>query len=118
MTGGTGVDFALDFVGTRTTAQTALAATRRGGTLVLTGLGTTEFGFGVNELIRSGRTVKGNTMGMGAFRSEYPKLVDLYRKGTLKLDELVSQTLRLDQVQVAFDAIEHGDVARSVLVTT
>jgi S-(hydroxymethyl)glutathione dehydrogenase/alcohol dehydrogenase len=56
-------------------------------------------------------------MGMGAFRSEYPKLVELYREGILKLDELVSQTLHLDQAHVAFDAIERGDVARSVLVT-
>jgi Zn-dependent alcohol dehydrogenase len=115
-TGGLGTTFAFDFVGTAATAHAALAMTRRGGTLVVTGLAQTELTFTANDLIRAGRTVKGNFMGMGAFRSEYPKLVRLYEEGVLQVDELVSQQLPLERVQAAFEAMERGDVARSVLV--
>jgi Zn-dependent alcohol dehydrogenase len=115
LTGG-GTTFAFDFVGIPSTARDALQMTRRGGTLVLTGLGQPDLTFNINDLIRAGRTVKGNTMGMGEFRSEYPKLIELYREGALKLDELVSLRLPLDQVDTAFEAMHQGDVARSVLI--
>ncbi len=117
LTGGLGTTFAFDFVGTAQTARHALASTRRGGTLVLTGLGSPELSFDVNDLIRAGRTIKGNLMGMGDFRTGYATLVGLYRDGLLQLDVLVSQRLTLDDVQVAFDAMAEGDVARSVFIT-
>ncbi len=117
LTGGLGTTFAFDFVGTAQTARDALATARRGGTLVVTGLGSPELAFGVNDLIRAGRTIKGNLMGMGDFRTGYARLVALYQDGLLQLDELVSQRLDLDQVQVAFDALAEGDVARSVFIT-
>jgi Zn-dependent alcohol dehydrogenase len=116
LTGGTGTDFAFDFVGVVDTARGALAMTRRGGTLVLTGLGSPELSFSINELIRAGRTVKGNLMGMGRFSDDYAKLVRLYQEGSLQLDELVSQRFDLDQVHLAFESMGNGDVARSVLV--
>jgi Zn-dependent alcohol dehydrogenase len=116
LTGGDGTTFTFDFVGSGTTARSALPMTRRGGTVVFTGLAGAQLTFSVNDLIRAGRTVKGNMMGMGEFRSEYPKLVRLYHEGLLQLDQLVSMRLRLDQVHDAFDAMQRGDVARSVLV--
>lgn len=118
LTGGRGTDFAFDFVGSTATARTALPMTRPGGTLVLTGLTAPELTFGINELIRSGRVIKGNMMGMGEFRTEYPTLVRLYDEGSLKLDELVSRQLPLDQAEAAFAAMQQGEVARSVLVTS
>jgi len=117
LTGGLGTTFAFDFVGTAQTARDSLAMARRGGTLVLTGLGNPELAFNVNDLIRAGRTIKGNLMGMGDFRTGYAKLVALYQDGSLQLDQLVSQRLELDQVQMAFDAMAEGDVARSVFIT-
>jgi S-(hydroxymethyl)glutathione dehydrogenase/alcohol dehydrogenase len=116
LTEGVGTTFTFDFVGSATTARSALPMTRRGGTVVFTGLANPELTFSVNDLIRAGRTVKGNMMGMGEFRSEYPKLVRLYNQGFLQLDQLVSMRLNLDQVHDAFDAMQGGDVARSVLV--
>ncbi len=116
LTNGSGTTFAFDFVGSMGTARNALPMTRRGGTVVFTGLADPELTFSVNDLIRAGRTVRGNMMGMGEFRAEYPKLVRLYGEGKLQLDELVSLRLRLDQVHDAFDAMQRGDVARSVLI--
>ena len=116
LTGGDGTKFAFDFVGLVETAQDALASARRGGTLVMTGLGNNDHTFNVNELIRSGRTIKGNTMGMGETSADFQRLVSLYQDGQLQLDPLVSQRLKLSEVQVALDAMEHGDVARSVFI--
>lgn len=116
LTGGLGVHVALDFVGISTTAADALAMTRRGGTAVLTGLAEPTMEFSIDELVRAGRQIKGNLMGMGWFRDEFPKLVRLYQEGELKLDELVSKRLDLTEVDVAFAAMSDGDVARSVLV--
>ena len=48
--------------------------------------------------------------------TDVAKLVDLYQKGDLKLDELVSREITLDQVNDAFAAMKTGEIARSVIV--
>ena len=45
-----------------------------------------------------------------------PRYVDLYLKGKLNLDDLVSQRIGLDQVQEGFEALKKGEIARSVIV--
>jgi S-(hydroxymethyl)glutathione dehydrogenase/alcohol dehydrogenase len=44
-----------------------------------------------------------------------PQLVELYQAGKLKLDELVSRTYRLEDINAAFAALEQGEVARSII---
>ena len=46
---------------------------------------------------------------------DVPNLIASYRNGDLKLDELISRTITLDQVNEAFDAMKTGEVARSVI---
>ncbi len=45
-----------------------------------------------------------------------PMLLDLYIQKKLKTDELVSSRIKLDEVNAAFEAMEKGEVARSVIV--
>ncbi|MGD0699317.1 MAG: zinc-binding dehydrogenase [Trebonia sp.] len=116
LTGGAGTMFAFDFVGVPETARNGLAMTRPGGTLVLSGLGAAELTFSINELIRAGRTIKGNFAGMGTFGPEFAKLIKHYQDGALQLDALVSKQLDLSEVQLALDSMSDGAVARSVLV--
>lgn len=47
---------------------------------------------------------------------DIPRLIDLYVKERLKLDELVTLTYPLDEVNEALAALERGEVARSVVV--
>jgi S-(hydroxymethyl)glutathione dehydrogenase/alcohol dehydrogenase len=47
---------------------------------------------------------------------DVPRLIELYRSGQLKLDELVSRTISLDQVNEAMEVMQSGEVARSVIV--
>jgi S-(hydroxymethyl)mycothiol dehydrogenase len=46
---------------------------------------------------------------------DFPLLADLYLKGRLKLDELVTQRISLEGVQASFEAMERGETLRSVI---
>ena len=62
------------------------------------------------------KTIKGCWYGSSNVQKDVPKLVELYKKGELKLDELISRTIALDEVNEAFaSAMEAGEVARSVI---
>ena len=45
----------------------------------------------------------------------FPRLLDLYKSGKLKLDELISRTYPVEQINEAFEALGNGEVARSTL---
>ena len=48
-------------------------------------------------------------------RIDMPRLLDMYMDGKLKIDELVSRTFTLAQVNEAYQALKEGGVARSVV---
>lgn len=49
-------------------------------------------------------------------RIDMPRIVDLYTSGKLKLNELVSRSVRLESINEAFEAMKNGEVARTVIV--
>ena len=55
-------------------------------------------------------------MGSNRFRFDMPKYVEFYLDGRLRLDEMISARLPLDQVNQAFDRMRRGEVARQVIV--
>ena len=118
LTGGLGVDFAFEVIGATPTIQQAFQAVKRGGKAVVVGVPrmgeeTAIQGF---SLALEEKSLVGSLYGSGNFRRDFPKLIDLYMQKKLKIDELVSRTIRLEQVNEAFDAMEKGEVARSVIV--
>ena len=46
---------------------------------------------------------------------DVPRLLELYRRGKLKLDELVSREIKLDDINAGLEALESGGVLRSVI---
>src|SRR3954451_3457187 len=117
LTGGRGADFVFDTVGSPATLATALAATRKGGTVVLTGLSRADsqgaipmFPFVMQE-----KRLIGSVYGSGQPAVDIPKLVSLYQNGRLKLSELVSRTYTLPQVNDALAALAASDGARGVI---
>ena len=58
----------------------------------------------------------GSLYGSTNQRRDMPKLLDLYMRGRLKIDELVSRRIKLDEVNEAFDVMQKGEVARSVII--
>ena len=62
------------------------------------------------------KRIQGSNMGSNRFRVDMPRYIDLYMDGRLKLDELVSQRIALNDVNDGFEAMKAGSVARSVIV--
>jgi S-(hydroxymethyl)glutathione dehydrogenase/alcohol dehydrogenase len=117
-TAGRGADTVFEVVGRAATIRTAFAATRRGGTVVLVGAGSPaeEVRFDAMELFVDAKTVKGCVYGSTDPDRDFPVLVDLVRSGAVDASGLVTRRITLDEINEAFDDMEAGTVARSVIV--
>jgi Zn-dependent alcohol dehydrogenase len=116
---GRGADVVLEVVGIVPTIRQAIDMARRGGEIVLVGLPSIdalmEFSPAMDSIVAA-KTLKGCWYGSSNVQEDVPKLVDAYMNGTLKLDELVSRRITLDEVDEAFEAMGTGEVARSVII--
>jgi S-(hydroxymethyl)glutathione dehydrogenase/alcohol dehydrogenase len=118
LTGQRGADVCFEVVGQQRTIDHAIAMTRRGGHTVLVGLPRMDAVVNVPAFlgtVLAAKTITGCWYGSADVRRDVPRLVDQYRAGQLKLDELVSATITLEEVNEAFDAMTGGEVARSVI---
>jgi S-(hydroxymethyl)glutathione dehydrogenase/alcohol dehydrogenase len=61
------------------------------------------------------KTLKGCWYGSSNVHEDVPKLLDLWKQGKLKLEELISREIKVEDVNEAFAAMERGEVARSVI---
>ena len=61
------------------------------------------------------RTVMGSYLGSARPHIDIPRLLALYRAGRLKLDELITRTYPIEEINTAFDVLAKGEVARSVI---
>jgi NDMA-dependent alcohol dehydrogenase len=114
-----GADVTFEVIGLDPTIQQAIAMARRGGQAILVGVPALDVMVTLPAmigLIVQEKTVKGCWYGSSDVRRDVPRLVDLYRKGQLKLDELISREIKLDGINDAYDAMKSGEVARSVVV--
>ena len=117
--GGRGADVAFEVIGLQNTIEQALGMTRPGGETVLVGVPRLDVMLTLPaafSLVYTARTVKGCWYGSSNVHRDVPKLLDLYKSGDLKLDELISREIKLDEVNEAFDVMKTGEVARSVIV--
>ena len=57
----------------------------------------------------------GSLYGSARPRIDILRLIDLYRAGKLKLDELLTRSYPIEQINDAYAALERGEVARSVV---
>lgn len=116
LTGG-GVDHAIEAIGLKATAEQAFAMLGKGGTATVIGM--VPFGQRIEvdatQLI-SGKRIQGSNMGSNRFRIDMPLYVDWYLSGKLKLDELVSATMPLDDINKGFEALASGSVARQLIL--
>jgi S-(hydroxymethyl)glutathione dehydrogenase/alcohol dehydrogenase len=115
---GGGVDFAFECIGLVPTVQQAIAMTARGGTTVLVGVvPVTELvPISAADLTLQEKHLTGSYMGSNQFRVDMPRYVDFYLDGRLRLDEMISSRIGLDDVNGAFEAMRKGSVARQVIV--
>lgn len=116
LTGG-GVYHAIEAIGMKATTEQAFAMLRIGGTATVVGM----IPVGVNiELpgsdFMSEKRIQGSLMGSNRFQVDIPRYVEMYQRGDLKIDELISGRISLDQVNEGFEQMQRGEVARNVVM--
>ncbi|WP_394251549.1 S-(hydroxymethyl)mycothiol dehydrogenase [Arthrobacter pityocampae] len=117
LTGGNGADVVIDAVGRPETYKQAFYARDLAGTVVLVGVPNPEMTVELPLLDVFGRggSLKSSWYGDCLPSRDFPMLVDHYLQGTLDLDAFVTERIRLDQVEEAFDKMHGGTVLRSVV---
>jgi Zn-dependent alcohol dehydrogenase len=115
-TGG-GVEFAFEMAGSIRALELAYRITRRGGTTVTAGLPppTAALPLPVVNLVGEERTVKGSYIGTCVPTRDIPRYVELYRRGRLPVDRLMSGRLRLEEINAGFDRLHEGKAVRQVI---
>src|SRR3954451_8744408 len=118
LTGGFGVDLAIDAVGHPKVFEQAFYARDLAGRVVLVGVPRPDMTLPLPllEIFGRGGAIKSSWYGDCLPSRDFPLLVDLYRQGRFPLEDFVTETIPLDQVEAAFDKMHHGDVLRSVVV--
>ena len=112
-----GVDYAFEAIGFSKTIVDCYESTRLGGTTVVVGMAPEDDMMTIPALSlpRTEKVIRGSWYGSARPWVDLPKMVDLYMRGRLKLDPLLSRTYPLDEINEAYEALDRGDVARSVL---
>ena len=112
-----GADFAFEFAGVLPALEDAWKMTRRGGTTVTAGLPPPHDALGVNivQLVAEERSLKGSYIGTCVPVRDIPRYVELYKRGRLPVDRLMSGTIPLDAINEGFDRLHDGSVVRLVV---
>jgi S-(hydroxymethyl)glutathione dehydrogenase/alcohol dehydrogenase len=117
MTGG-GVDYSFECIGNVQVMRQALECCHKGwGESCIIGVA----GAGQEIATRpfqlvTGRSWRGTAFGGARGRTDVPKIVDWYMEGRLNIDDLITHTMPLDQINTAFDLMHAGESIRSVVV--
>jgi Zn-dependent alcohol dehydrogenase len=118
ITGGRGADYVFVTVGSRAAIEQSFALLARGGTTVIVGMPASGVpaAFDPVGLADAGQRVLGAKMGAARIAIDIPYLVDLYRQGRLKLDELVTERYPLEEIDAAIAGVIKGEALRNVIV--
>ena len=119
LTDGIGVNHAFVCIDPPATLVPAFRATTKGGNVVVTALTpdtVKEIKIPPLELFVTQKAIMGAVYGFTSPRLQIPELLALYRKGTLKLRELITKTYHLDEIDRGYADLEAGKNLRGVLV--
>lgn len=118
LTEGVGVEYAFDAIALPETTAQAYKALAKNGTLVLVGLAPATqqtLPIAPLNLVLSQKSVMGVLYGDARPRNDIPTMLHLYESGKLKLDELVTRTYTLDQINEAYADMISGKIIRGVI---
>ena len=112
-----GVEFAFEMAGAARALELAYRITARGGTTVSAGLSHPDQRFSLPHLglVADERTLRGSYLGSCVPPRDIPRYIDWYRAGTLPVDRLLSERVRLDDLNAAFDRLAAGESIRQVV---
>lgn len=118
LTGGRMADYVFVTVGSERAIAQAVAMVRPAGTVVLVGMPPENLNFSLSarDLAYRGLRVLGSFMGSTRLQIDIPRLIAHYEHGNLQLDELITKTWPLEQINEAVASMERGEALRNVIV--
>jgi S-(hydroxymethyl)glutathione dehydrogenase/alcohol dehydrogenase len=118
LTGGRGVDHAFECVGRAATIRTAWRSTRRGGQVVVVGMGAKDdlLSLSALDIFHSARTLRSSVYGSADPDREVPELARAVLDGSLDLDRLITGRVALDEAPEALARLARGEGARTVVL--
>lgn len=117
LTGGAGVHYAFEAIGVASGPfLQSILCTRRRGLTVWVGHAPVNTPVTIDaRALFVEKMVMGSLYGSARPHVDFPRLLRLYKSGQLRIDELITRRMHLDDVNSAFDLLAQGKVARSVL---
>ncbi|MEU5881859.1 Zn-dependent alcohol dehydrogenase [Spirillospora sp. NPDC047279] len=118
LTLGQGFDYVFEVVGKSAAIQTAWAATRRGGDVIVVGAGAADDNWQQSafSLLFEGKSLKASLYGGCDLKRDIPLFVDLWRAGKLDIEGLITRRIAFDDLNDAVRALNDGDVIRQVVL--
>jgi S-(hydroxymethyl)glutathione dehydrogenase/alcohol dehydrogenase len=114
---GDGFDYAFEAIGLPVTMRAAYDAVRRGGTACVIGVGAMdkEVSFNGFEIFFSEKNFMGSYYGSVDVRSDFHRLLSLWKSGQLDLDGMITNRMKIDEINEAFDIMKKGEAIRTVI---
>jgi alcohol dehydrogenase len=111
------VAFAFEMAGAARAFELAYRITRRGGTTVSAGLSHPDQRFSLPHLglVAEERTIKGSYLGSCVPSRDIPRYIEWYRAGRLPVNRLLSERIRLEDINSGFDRLAAGASIRQVV---
>ena len=113
-----GVDYSFECIGNVEVMRQALECCHKGwGESVIVGVAGAgqEISTRPFQLV-TGRVWRGTAFGGAKGRTELPRIVDWYMQGKINIDDLITHTMPLEEINSAFDLMHAGESIRSVVV--
>ena len=111
-----GVHHSFECLGLKKTSEQCFEMLAFGGAATIVGM--VPFGEKIElhgfDFLRE-RKVQGSSMGSNRFRTDMPRLIELYLQGRLHLDDWISDKITLDEINDGFKAMKDGKVVRTVI---
>jgi len=115
LTGG-GVDHAIECLGLKKTVEQSFEMLKVGGTATVVGM--VPFGEKIElhgaDFLRE-RKIQGSSMGSNRFRTDMPRLIELYQQGRLHLDDWISNKIKIEEINEGFTAMKEGKAIRTLI---
>lgn len=112
-----GVAYSFECVGNERVLLQAYEATGRGGMTVTMGLPhpSKQFSISAVSMVVEERTIKGSYMGSAVPRRDIPRFIQMYQAGRLPVEQLLTYTLSLDEINIGFDRLAKAEAVRQIV---
>lgn len=116
LTDGRGADYVFVTVGSAAAVRQGFSMLGSRGLEVIVGVSLDKFSFTATDFVGNEGMITGCALGSTRLLVDVPRYMELYNKGALKLEELISGRYPLDQINEAIESMEKGEVLRNVIV--